>query len=118
MFLQCVFEEQQNVRPSAKVEKPQRNTAEKVATGINAEIKRTEAKFRSNENKIEPKARTVVKTMANTSMVSSSSGVSDDLEEYEDDFEVTMILCVFYFFIFKYLTIHRLKFVHAQFECN
>lgn len=83
------------------MEKPQRNTAVKATAGVNVEIKRTEVKIRSNENKIERKAGIDVKTTANTSMVSSSSGVSDDLEEYEDDFEVTIIQCVFNLFYFE-----------------
>lgn len=83
------------------MEHPQRNNTGKARIGVNVDIKRTEAKIGSNSNKLERKARIDVQTTANTSMVSSSSGVSDDLEEYEDDFEVTINQYVFNFFYFE-----------------
>lgn len=81
--MKCL-EEHHNARPLAKVEKPQRNVAEKKLP-VSVKIKQ-EVKVEQNEVEIKRKNEKVIDTIENCSV--DCSPEKSDEEEYEDDFEV------------------------------
>lgn len=83
------LEDQQNARPLAKVNKPQKNIAGKNLP-VNVKIKEENVKIKQNEIKTVLKVEKITETINNRS-IDCSSDVSVN-EEYEDDFEVNILV--------------------------